>query len=139
MNFTLFKRNNQIVNLPRFLNRLSELPDDSYFVEIKPAGNRTNTQNNYYWQILGEYIQPGLYNLGYRMITTKELAHEFCRTLFLKKDIVNENTGEVGGFIIESTSNLSKQQFTQYVENIIQMAAEYLGISIPEPNQQIEL
>jgi hypothetical protein len=118
---------------------MAELPDGRWDLKIVSQEIRTNTQNAYYWTILEEYIQPGLYNQGYRSIKSKDDAHEFCRARYLRHPVVNEISGEIGGYITLSTSELTKKEFGEYLDEVIQMASEYLGIVIPEPNKALPI
>ncbi len=117
------------------INHFKELKAGRYKATIAKAKQRSLQQNDYYWLILTEYVQPALYDAGWREIKSKHDAHEFTRSMFLKEKIVNEVTGEV----IErtkSTTELTTIQFMEYLEEIWQWAAEYLSITIPAPNTQ---
>lgn len=116
----------------------AQLKDGTYKLEATSFGNRSLSANGYYWMILTDYVQPGLYDTGWREIKTKDDAHFFVANLFLKQRIVNEETGEVIERI-KSTSGLSVKEFGEYLEQIIQWSAEYLGVVIPEPNSQFTL
>lgn len=106
-----------------------------YLVEVNSADKRSNQANNFYWQILTVYIQPALYEQGWREIKTKEDAHQFTAKLFLTVKMVNEESGETVERI-RSTTELNKEEFGVYLEEIMQWAAEYLSIAIPPPNSQ---
>jgi hypothetical protein len=84
------------------------------------------------------YVQPGLYDAGWREIKTKEDAHEFVAKMFLKVKIRNEITDDVTE-MVRSTTSLSKEDFNIYLEEIWQWSAQYLGVVIPEPNTQFTL
>jgi hypothetical protein len=58
--------------------------------------------------------------------------------MFLKKQIVNENTGEVLE-TIGSTTKLSTTEFNEYIDRISQFAAEFLGVEIMPPNKQVAM
>ena len=85
--------------------------------------------------MLTDYVQPALYSEGWREIKTKEDAHQFVADMFLKVKLINEETGEMRERI-KSTTELTKEQFNVYLEEIWQWAAEYLSITIPAPNEQ---
>ena len=124
---------------PKAIKTLIEsLKDGKWQVEISLIDKRSSPQNRYYWQMLTEYVQPGLYNTGWREIKTKDDAHEFVAKIFLKVKMVNENTGQATERV-KSTTELSKEQFSVYLEEIWQWAAEYLSITIPAPNEQFTL
>lgn len=111
------------------------LKDGKYLLEVSKADKRTNPQNRYYWQMLTLFVQPALYQQGWAEIKTKEDAHVFVSEIFLKVKIVNQVTGEIKERI-KSTTELNKDDFNIYLEEIWRWAAEYLSITIPAPNEQ---
>lgn len=129
--------NNKPVN-SKVIDDLFIRKNGSYKLEISNADKRSLNQNRYYWLILTDYIQPGLYDLGWREIKTKEDAHDFMRDLFLKVKELNELTGEIRERT-KSTTELSTTEFNVYLEEIAQWAAEWLHVEIPEPNQQLSI
>lgn len=116
----------------------AQLKNETYKLEATTFGKRSLNANAYYWMILTDYVQPALYDAGWREVKTKDDAHFFVSNLFLKERIVNENTGEEMARI-KSTASLSVREFGEYLEEIIQWAAEYLSITIPEPTKQFSL
>lgn len=52
--------------------------------------------------------------------------------------MVNDCTGEVLTFI-GSTAELSTVDFMAFIENVAAWLAEFLGVVLPEPGQQIEI
>jgi hypothetical protein len=70
---------------------------------------RSNSQNRYYWGVVVPLIRQGLKEAGYRVVT-KAATHKLLKSLMLKDELVNEQTGEIMTFE-GSTSNLSTQQF----------------------------
>lgn len=117
---------------------IAGLKDGRYEIAVTKVSKRSNPQNAYYWMMLTNYIQPALYDQGWDHIKTKEDAHEFVRELFLKTKVVNENTGEMKERI-RSTTELSKEDFGIYLEEIWRWSAEYLGIAVPSPNEQLTM
>lgn len=133
-------RNGEIINKSAVRKAFDSLKskDGVWFADFEDKRKRSLPQNSYYWMILTEYIQPGLYEAGWREIKTKEDAHDFVRGLFLKSKSVNEISGETVERI-KSTTELTTSQFSEYLDEIAQWAAEYLSIQIPSPNQQLEV
>lgn len=124
---------------PKAIKTLIEaLKDGKYKFEISSLNTRSLSQNSYYWLILTDYIQPALYNAGWADIKTKEAAHEFVADLFLKVKIINENTLEEK-IRVKSTTELNKEDFNIYLEDIRRWSSEYLSTVVPEPNQQFVL
>jgi hypothetical protein len=112
-----------------------ELKEGKWSLEAKSLTKRSLQANAYYWLILTEYVQPALYECGWREVKTKEDAHHFVAKLFLKVKMVNENTFEESERV-KSTTELTKEEFQIYLEEIRQWGAEYMNIYIPEPNEQ---
>lgn len=130
-------RDGKLVNKNAVRDLFKALQDGRHLLEISKKNKRTLSQNDYYWLIMTEYIQPALYDLGWRDIKSKDDAHDFCRALFLKVKVVNEVTGDERTRI-KSTTELSTVEFNEYLEEIWQWSAEFLGINVPEPNQQLQ-
>jgi hypothetical protein len=96
---------------------------------------RSSKQNRYYWGVVVPLIRQGLKEAGYRGVT-KAATHKLLKSLMLKDELVNEQTGEIMTFE-GSTTNLSTKQFNEFTDAVRQWAAEQLGINIPEPNEQM--
>ena len=80
--------------------------------------------------------KKGLYDAGYDEVTTNDDAHEVMKHIHLRKRIVSKQTGDVID-ISNSSAKLSIPEFNIYIEAICKWASEYLGIVIPEPNDQL--
>lgn len=113
------------------------LSDLSHFegrrVEItiqKLKSSRSLQQNRLWWL----YVTIIAKEIGY----TKEELHEILKFKFLKREKVDEKTGEVFEYL-ESTTKLGKSDFADMVNDLIQWSAETFGISLPLPNEQTEL
>lgn len=129
---------NQITNKQVIRRAFEELQDGRYLVSIENGKNRTSPQNRYYWGCILPIVKDGLREAGYREVKTNEDAHEVLKYLFLKKRIPNEETGEVIE-LLGTTTKLSTVEFNEYIDQIIQWAAEYLNIQIPLPNEQLQM
>lgn len=129
-------KDGQITN-PRVVRRyFDELVDGSYKCKIDKGRKRSLMQNAYYHGVVVPLVREGLVNNGFREVKTNEDAHEVMKALFLKRKIKNEESGD----IIEingSTQKLTTVEFMTYLEEIAQWAASYLGITIPQPNEQL--
>ena len=78
------------------------------YIDIKPSKKRNTAQNNYYWKILRQFGTQ----CGYHA----EEMHDVCKTKFK----------------IKSTSELNIDEFSDYIDRIIQFAAEQ-GFPIQDP------
>lgn len=118
--------------------------DVDVIIRIKKR-KRSYQQNAYYWGVVIPAVQSAIRNLGNRLTlnetedwlidflltTDKNFTHLFLKEKFINQSYVDEDTGE----IIErkkSSKALNKEEFTEYLERIIQFANETLEIEIPE-------
>ena len=86
---------------------LSETEGECY-VDIKPSNIRNTAQNNYYWSILREFAQQ----IGYQ----PEELHYWCKHHFK----------------IETTSDYTKEEFSEFIDRVILWAAEQ-GYPVNDP------
>ena len=111
----------------------------------KKIKRRSFNQNAYYWAVVIPAVQQGIKLLGQRLTLNeteswlidfiqsvdKDFAHLFLKQKFIERISVDETTGE----IVEqkqSTRLLNKEDFSEYIEKVIQFANEVLEIEIPE-------
>jgi hypothetical protein len=113
------------------------LKNKDVVLTTKEMGKRTTKQNRYYFGVVVEMIR-------YRLKETQgkdfsnETIHEWLKVKFNADPVVIEATGElleIGG----STSELNKEEMTEYIERIKDWCALSLDLIIPEPNTQTEL
>lgn len=130
----------------RMNDELKLIHDCEVEIIIRPKKRkRSYQQNAYYWAVVIPAIQNGIKQLGTRLTlnetedwlidfllaTDKEFTHLFLKERFISPSFIDESTGE----IIErkkSSKQLSKEQFSEYLERVIQFANETLEIEIPE-------
>lgn len=130
--------NGELKNQSSFRKSIAGL-NGKYLVKITKANQRSLQQNKFYWAVCVPMVKDGLRNMGYDQVRTESDAHEVLKSLFLKVQLVNENTGEVLTEYVNSTTKLSTVLFMDYIDSIIKWAAEYLGIQIPFPNEQMQI
>lgn len=100
---------------------------------------RSNQANRYYWGVVIPCIQSGLKEGGLTASeASTENVHLMLKARFLKQDKPIGNDGEFIT-IIPSTSTLSTDEFSQYIEHCVQFAAEYLNVIVPDPGNQVTL
>ena len=95
---------------------------------------RTNEQNAYLWGCVYPMVKEGMLYAGWEDILDEEDAHEFCKSKFGNRKIVNRDTGEVEN-IPHSTSKMDTVEFSTYINSIRDWSSEYLNINIPDPNK----
>lgn len=104
-------------NLPFLIEKLKNL-DFSHrwkIIVYQESDKRSNEQNERLWGFL--YNSIGNY-FGYR----PDEIHEMCKYKFLKREIVIED--EIIP-VVKSTSKLTVQEFTEYMQNIEAWAAQH--------------
>lgn len=92
---------------------------------------RSNEQNRYYWGVVIPIIRRGLKDIG--EFWSYEDVHLALKMKFLKVNY------DFGLDLTPSTTKLSSDAMTQYLENIRAWAWDNLKVSIPEPGEQVEL
>ena len=96
----------------------------------KKKKHRSSEQNRYYWGAVISIIQAAFKDLGTRL--NPEEVHFFLKQKFNYKTLVSVD-GELIGEIPQSTAELNKLEFMEYIDKITQWSAEILNIQIPEP------
>ena len=105
----------------------------------KPRNKRSNNQNAYYWSTVLVLVKQGLKEATGENRTTESIHYQILLPLFAPiNEIINKETGE---FLSEriTSSQMTTVQFMQYILEIQRWASEFLGIVIPDPNQETTL
>jgi hypothetical protein len=125
----------KITNRERLVKVLNNLEGKDLVLTLeKQTTKRSDEQNGYYWSVVVPMVKDGLIDLGFdRDELDKDTVHDYLKDRFLKKDLVNEDTGEVIT-IVQSSKKIDTVQFNEYVADIQRWAAEFLGIEIPDPD-----
>src|ERR1035438_1609739 len=63
---------------------------------------------------------------------------EMMKRKFAMIDVINENTGEIIGERIKGTSEMSKMELMQFLDNVILYAQDMFGIVLPKEDSQLE-
>jgi len=100
---------------------------------------RTELQNRYLFGWVYMQLSALLANAGIVIHTetgeipwTKDLLHEVMKTKFLMISEVKSKSGKTIP-VYQSTTKLSKQAFSEFVQNVKNLAYQFWGIDIPEP------
>lgn len=113
-------------NQDQLIQAFKKLSGKRAEITVRPeTKSRTNEQNRYLWGVVYKYISE---EIGYE----PEQVHELMKFKFLKIEILVKGNPET---VIRSTTELSTEEFNQYVERIVRWAAEFLGLVIPDPNE----
>lgn len=104
---------------------------------IERLKSKRSHQQNAYLHLLFTIFTEALNELGneFQMLEIKEL----CKCKFATIDVVNEKTGEVIGQRIKGTSEMTKTELNEFIENIIRWAADFFHITLPYPNEELTI
>lgn len=105
-------------------------------VVTKKKKNRSYYQNRYYWGVVVALVRERFIQLGNDV--SAEETHDYLKHEFNYKEFVNEKTSEVIR-IPKSTADLTTSEFMDYIARIQVFSAQILDLTIPDPNQQLEV
>jgi hypothetical protein len=126
-----------IHNRQRLLEWAKQYPGKNVVIKFERKGSkRSSPQNRYYWGVVIREITIRLRELGHQWLNDEDV-HDMMKLKFNHEQIVSEE-GEVLE-LPKSTTALTKTQFAEYVDNIRMWAAGFLGIDIPDPNQDLTM
>lgn len=109
----------------RYLVHLSGLEGKQIELVLrKKRSQRSLAQNSWYWGVVIEILAS---HCGY----TPEEMHEALKIRFLS----SRQEDERGLIKVGSTAALTTDEFIRYTNRVIQWAAEYLHVYVPDPNQ----
>lgn len=89
---------------------------------------RTTPQNSYYWGVVLKYISD---ETGFSV----EEMHEVLKFKFLQKSKVTKG-GQLETYI-QSTSELTTEEFEEFLDKVRLWSINFLGLNIPLPNEVI--
>lgn len=96
---------------------------------------RSLPQNRFYFGVLIPQVIDALVDNGInRDELNVEVVHDLLKMKFLKKELVSEH-GEVIE-IVQSTSKLTTEEFSIYIDDIVRWCAETLSYVVYLPNEQ---
>ena len=101
----------------------------------KKKKQRSLQQNAYYFGVIIPMLRQGLIDTGLRV--SKSETHEMLKSKFLKKEIINEKTGEIFEYI-GSTTEMSTVDFMGFIAEIQMWASTYLSLYLPDPGEQLQ-
>ena len=101
-----------------------------HFTLEKQKIKRSNSQLRLWWV----YMNILSKSLGY----TKEEMHQICKMRLMKREKIDEHTGEIFEYL-EETSNLTMSEFHDIISLLVVWSAETLGVVLPLPDEQTKL
>jgi len=95
---------------------------------VKYRKRHSDRQRRYYFPAvvapLGDYLR------GQGATVTDDDCHEMLKWKFLRQSVVDPGTGEVIGEVTRSTTSLAIDEFSEYLEKVIQYLAETFGVVV---------
>lgn len=130
----------KIYHAGRFVEDLKVF--DGKQVEItvtRKVKSRSSRQLKYHWGVLIPCVREGLREMGNHW--TIEKTHDFLKTNFLFDEIVNEATGEIyrEPLSLKENGGVTTTRYMEFKMDVQQWADEFLGIYVPDPNEQLEI
>jgi hypothetical protein len=120
----------QLADRIGFVSAISNLRGKRVLVKVQDdVRKRSSKQNNYYWGVILPFVKELLNETGWNY--SIEDVHDYLRSEFCYKEMVNTETGEIRR-IIMSTTNLTTVGFSEYIERINGFVVENFGCSLPE-------
>lgn len=128
----IFKRNRNLV-----LNAIKSFEGKDVLISFeKPKKKRSNNQNSFYWGVVLPIVQQGLFDLSGEVRSVDNIHYNILLPLFAPiNEIVNADTGQVCSEKI-SSSDMTTVEFMEYILDIQKWSAEFLGVDVPDPNEE---
>ena len=104
---------------------------------------RSSQQNAYYWACVIPMVVQGFIDMGNDLVlgnpNDHDLVHDFLKEKLLRN---GRQLVDIHAQVHEtpaSTTRCTTVEFMEYVDKVVQFAAEMLNVTIPPPNTQTEL
>lgn len=111
------------------LSKLGTLRGEWRIELVKYRPRRSDRQNRFYWPAIVAPLAQRMAEDDYD-VTTPEQAHEILKARFLTVPVVNKTTGEILGNRVRSTTELTTEEFADYVDRCAAFMADYFGIVV---------
>lgn len=109
-------------------------PGKTVEIAIKQASDPySRSQQGYYWAVIVDQIKQRFFELGEKLLPMEVHGFLKLQSPILRVQKINEETGQLIAEYIRSTSALKMWEYSFYIEDCIQLAAEKLDITIPPP------
>jgi len=100
-------------------------------IKFEKLQSKRSTQQNRLWWL---YITIVAKEIGYE----PDELHEICKFKFLKKERVDEATGEIFQYV-GSTAKLNKTEFSDLIFDFRKWVVETFSINLPDPGESFEM
>lgn len=116
---------------------LRSLEGKNAVITISKLSSKRSLQQNRYLHLIFTIFKDGLNELGNEF--TMQEVKDICKYKFALMDVVNESTSEIIGQRIKGTSEMSKVELAEFIDNVIRWAADNFHIVLPVPNEMLEI
>jgi hypothetical protein len=123
-----------------FVEALRAWPDCRVVIKVqKIYMRRSRSQNAYFHGVILPEVRRGLIDAGYSASEcTTEVVKDFLKSMFARREMVNARTGEVLT-TVQPTSQMTTTEMMAFQEECRRFASEFLGVTIPSPNEQTKI
>jgi len=120
-----------LANRKRFEADLKDFKDCTVELSVKKKNRRSTQQNRYLFGVVYKEMEIKLRELGNDVDV--ETIHEWCKQKFNAKYILGPSA-EVLTTIGDTTTEMNKEQFSEYIDKISRWASANLELYIPAAN-----
>lgn len=120
----------------KFTSHMKEFEGQKIELTLRKAvKSRSNAQVRYYFGVMVKMIQREFKELGTQL--TIDEVHDFLKSMFLFREIVNEQTSEIYKvpMSLSTAGEVSTFNMSEYIDNVQRWASENLNLYIPSPNE----
>lgn len=104
-------------------------------IKIRRISSKRSLPQNAYLHLLFTLFTNELNKLG-NNFTMPEIK-DLLKAKFAMQDLFSESTGEVIGQRVKPTSEMTKGEMIEFIDNIIRYGAEMFGFNLPYPNESM--
>jgi len=128
----IFKRNrNLVINAIQYFNNKEIIVTFS-----KAKKERSNGQNRFYWGVVIPLVQNGLLDCTGELRSNENIHYKILLPMFAPlNELINKDSGEIISERLTS-SEMTTTQFMGYMLEVQKWSAEFLGVDIPNPNEE---
>ena len=134
---TTVKAGRMIRNRNELTSALNQFEGQEITLSIEKAKKVRSTQENrYYWGLVIPLIKAGLKDATGESCSAEQVA-DLMKTRFLMVDVYLGDSDVMTR--IKSTTELSTVEMERYLQECRTFAQEYLGVTIPMPNEDLTI
>jgi hypothetical protein len=128
----------RVINSNLLRDEMDRLPKGKYRLSIdKYRKNKSTSQLGYLFACVYPFVLQHLNASGWEF-TNLEQVDAKCKEMFSGQEILNRDTGEIMK-IPALKRDMTTTDMMTYINAIRQWDAEYLGGTIPEPGENMEI